>query len=345
MLNRPFLQICCVFLILWSLLGGLLLPLSPNIEDISYTKHSDTLAFQLRIPKLKESLTDFYLKPSNDINNEGLKALKVEKDKLGTYHVDFLNPNIYKGSQKGLAFDVVAKTESAGYLNSFLAYYIDTAIDTLPLPVVKLEKIMTPFRISFPNRYILKESIRNLFFHVPMWFSMMALLLYSLVYSILYLAKGKIEYDIHAKNAAKVAMFFGILGILTGMIWAKYTWGAFWPKHESKLDGAAIGMLAYLAYFVLRASIEDSVKKAKLASVYNIFSFTIYMVFIWIIPRIYDSLHPGNGGNPGFNVYEQDNIMRVFFYPAVIGWIMFSFWLQAIYTKIDYRILGINKNI
>jgi heme exporter protein C len=81
--------------------------------------------------------------------------------------------------------------------------------------------------------------------------------------------------------------------------------------------------------------VDDEIKRAKLSSVYNVFAFVIYFVFIWIVPRIQQSLHPGNGGNPGFNIYEQDNIMRMFFYPAVIGWIMLAFWMRELYAKAE----------
>ncbi len=76
-------------------------------------------------------------------------------------------------------------------------------------------------------------------------------------------------------------------------------------------------MLIYLAYFVLRNSIDDREKRARIAAVYNIFAFIMLIVFLMIYPRMnqVDSLHPGNGGNPGFSVYESelDNRMRRIF--------------------------------
>lgn len=337
MLRYPFLQALCCFLILWSMAGGLLLPLSPNIESIEYQKSDSLVQFAIAIPKLKESSLDFYLVSSSKIMKDGYseKALSVDKNSK-RYQVVFHNPSHYRGIAKGSSYDVVCRTASHGNLYSFNAYYTDTlSSDIAEFPRDTFASNPTPFRFSFPNRSILQESIRNLFFHVPMWFTMMALLVYSLIHSILYLTKGRIRDDIQAKTSAQVAIYFGFLGILTGMIWARYTWGAFWTN-DPKLNGAAIGMLTYLAYFILRSSIEDEIKRAKLAAVYNVFAFTIYIVFIWILPRINDSLHPGNGGNPGFNVYEQDDVMRIFFYPAVVGWILLAFWVQSLYAQWDW---------
>jgi heme exporter protein C len=117
------------------------------------------------------------------------------------------------------------------------------------------------------------------------------------------------------------------------MLWAKFTWGAFWTN-DPKLNGSAITMLIYLAYFVLRGSIEDQEKKAQISAVYNIFAFFLMIVFIGILPRLTDSLHPGNGGTPAFGSYDLDNNMRTVFYPAVIGWIMFGFWLTNVKIRL-----------
>ena len=334
-LKQPFLQFLSVFLIGYSFLGGLLLPLSPNIEKLDYKSVGSNLVMDISIPKLDENISMFYLKKLvlGDTSKLIIKPMTIDK-KEGNYKLSFPHPSLFKEFQKGDVLDLVCHTHTWGGLRYFSALYIDSVIGSQTLaPTTNIQIPEKQFHWSFPNRTILRESIRNLFYHVPMWFTMMALLIYSLMHSILFLSSGKLVHDTKASISAGVASLFGVLGILTGMIWAKYTWGAFWTN-DPKLNGAAIGMLAYLAYFILRGSLEDEIKRAKLAAVYNIFSFTIYMVFIWILPRINDSLHPGNGGNPGFNVYEQDHVMRLFFYPAVIGWIFLGFWLTELYVKL-----------
>ncbi|MCD8528794.1 MAG: cytochrome c biogenesis protein [Chitinophagales bacterium] len=188
--------------------------------------------------------------------------------------------------------------------------------------------------IHFPNLPILNESIRNLLFHVPMWFAMVTLLLLSFIYSIRYLNKPGFENDNYANSFAIVGVVFGALGIFTGMVWAKSTWGAPWTN-DPKLNGAAVGMLIYIAYLILRASIDDENKRAKISATYNIFAFVIYIAFIFVIPRLTDSLHPGNGGNPAFSSYDLDNTLRLFFYPASIGWIVLSLWIAGILTRIN----------
>ncbi len=194
--------------------------------------------------------------------------------------------------------------------------------------------------LPVPDLAILQQSIRNLFYHVPMWFGMILLLLASMVYSIKHLSSGNREFDLKASIYAHTAIVFGLMGIVTGMVWAKNTWGAYWTN-DPKLNGAAIGLLMYMAYSVLRNSIEDEEKRARVSAVYNVFCFPVFVVLIFILPRLTDSLHPGNGGNPGFNSYDLDSRLRMVFYPAVLGWALMGFWLADL--RIRLRKLELKK--
>ena len=340
MLQSNFLKITAVFLVLYSILGGLFLPLSPNIEKASYTSFQDSLIqIEVYAPKVKEP-SSFYL-IQNALKAEDKRILKINniKNIKDGFLLTTLNPNYYEGVNRGNTFDLWAQNKKNGGFVYFNVFMADSSRAQIQFPQIDKKELITknPFSLSFPNRPILRESIRNLFFHVPMWFGMMFLLTTSLFYSVRYLGKGNLEDDIKAKNSVEIGLLFGTLGILTGMLWAKFTWGAFWTD-DPKLNGAAIGMLTYCAYAILRSSVTDQIKKAKLAAVYNIFAYSIYIVFIYILPRLKASLHPGNGGNPGFNIYEQDNTMRLFFYPAVIGWILIGMWLMQLRSQIDLKI-------
>jgi heme exporter protein C len=189
-----------------------------------------------------------------------------------------------------------------------------------------------------PHLAIINESIRNTYFHVALWLAMTLLLFTSMVFSIRYLNKGNINDDDIASELAKSAIFFGILGCLTGSVWANYTWGDPWPN-DPKLNGAAVGILIYLAYLLLRSSFEDEQRKARISSVYNIFAFAVFIPIIYILPRLTDSLHPGSGGNSTFGSYDFDNNIRKVFYPAIIGYILLGLWL----AELRIRIKRINR--
>ena len=209
--------------------------------------------------------------------------------------------------------------------------------------VLLVYTIIAGLLLEVPRVPILNETIRNLYFHVCMWFAMMILFTISVVHAVRYLSTGKLRSDVLSRQYAVVGILLGLLGYATGMIWAAYTWadpnseaaasfGAI--AREPKLIGAAIALLIYAAYLVLRDSISDLDKKARISAVYNIFAFALLFPSIWIIPRLVPSLHPGGDGNPALNYKDIDARMRIVFYPAVLGWTLLGVWIVSIRTRI-----------
>ena len=205
--------------------------------------------------------------------------------------------------------------------------------------------IVCGFLLEVPRLDILNETIRNLYFHVCMWFGMMILFIISFIYSIKYLRGFNYRNDIFARHFAEVGCLFGILGYLTGIIWVKVTWVTDQGQSlgsvlkEPKLIGAAIALLIYGAYFVLRGSFTDIDKRARVSAVYNIFAFAMLFPSIWIIPRLVGSLHPGapgsDSGNPALNKNDMDATMRMVFYPAVIGWTLLGVWIATLKIRLS----------
>ena len=199
--------------------------------------------------------------------------------------------------------------------------------------ILVLYTVIGGLLIKVPRIAIVQESVRNHFFHVSMWFSMMILLTTSLIFSIRYLSKSKVRFDLLAEEFAYMGIILGILGLATGSIWARFTWGAWWVN-DAKLNGAAICMLIYLAYVILRNSIEDDIQRARIAAVYNIFAWSTLLPLLYILPRLTDSLHPGSGGNPGFNIYDLDNNLRLVFYHSIIGWTLLGVWIIQLRVRV-----------
>ena len=212
--------------------------------------------------------------------------------------------------------------------------------------------IVAGFLLKVPRLPILNETIRNLYFHVCMWMGMMILFSVSVVYSIKYLRNFNYKNDVFAVNFAAVGSLFGILGYLTGFLWVNVTWITDQGQSlasvlkEPKLIGAAIALLIYGAYFVLRGSFNDIDKRARISAVYNIFAFCMLFPSIWIIPRLVGSLHPGapgsDSGNPALDRKDLDSSMRMVFYPAIIGWTLLGVWIATL--KIRLQLLK-DKNI
>ncbi len=204
--------------------------------------------------------------------------------------------------------------------------------------------VIAGFLGPVPKLQLLGETIRNLYFHVCMWFAMMILFTVSVVNAIRYLRGFQLKYDIYSRHYAIMAIVLGILGYSTGAIWAAFTWAD--PNssildnfktiaRDPKLIGAAIALLVYFAYLILRDSIQDIDKKARISAVYNIFAYAILFPSIWILPRILPSLHPGNEDNPALDVKNDiSGNMRIVFYPAVIGWTLLAVWITTLKIRL-----------
>jgi heme exporter protein C len=198
--------------------------------------------------------------------------------------------------------------------------------------------------MSVPRLPALGETVRNLYFHVGMWMAMMTLFTCSVVQAIRYLRTNKLKYDIYSRQYSSVGIVFGLLGYATGAIWMSFTWAD--PNNpaaasfssiarEPKLIGAAIALLIYFAYHVLRDSIQDIDKKARVSAVYNIFAYAMLFPSIWIIPRILPSLHPGQDGNPALNFKDLSPMMRVVELPAFVGWALLGVWITTIKIRLN----------
>ncbi|HYK56345.1 MAG TPA: cytochrome c biogenesis protein CcsA [Flavisolibacter sp.] len=203
---------------------------------------------------------------------------------------------------------------------------------------------------NVPRLPQLNETIRNLYFHVCMWFAMMILFTVSVVQAVKYLRTNDLRHDTLSREYAVVGIVFGLLGYATGSIWMSFTWvDPNRPAYESfsqiakepKLIGAAIALLIYFAYLVLRDSISDLDKRARIGAVYNIFAFAFLFPAIWIIPRLLPSLHPGGeapGGvrtdSPALDFKALAPQMRLVFYPAIIGWTLLGVWITTLKVRV-----------
>ncbi len=192
--------------------------------------------------------------------------------------------------------------------------------------------LLAGFLLDIPRINILEHTARNLYFHVPMWFTLMAAVGVSAYHSLRYLGTGDLARDIRAEESARLGVLFGVLGLVTGIVWARFTWYQgtnVWWNFDPKQSMAAVQILIYGGYFVLRSSMDDPVKRARISAVFNLFAFTTVPFLLYVLPRQMESLHPGADGNPAFSEITHP-IMRLVFYPAVIGFIGL-FWV--LYTQ------------
>lgn len=343
-------KILSVLLILWSLLAGLLVPLKPGIYSAEPTsfKAGDSIKITVigynTFFKSNENQLRSWLKYDDD---NAISTSKIHVLAENQLVASFVLPKNFPGKNKVAPLTLVIDNPSDGpsILPDAATITQDSVHDVIDNRW-SVEKITTTGfhkNFTYPYRNILSETIRNTYFHVPLWFAMMILFAASMVLSVLYLRGFNAKFDQQAVALTDAGVLFGILGLATGAVWAKNTWGAYW-SFDVKQNMSAVAMLIYLAYFVLRQSFDDEEKRARIAAVYNIFAFATLIPLLFIIPRMADSLHPGNGGNPALGSDDLDSTMRMVFYPAIIGWTLFGVWMAQVkfrYLRVRERFLEI----
>ncbi len=351
-MRKHWWKILGVLCLAFAITAGILTPLSPGISDVQpesvSSDSSYTLNFYCQDAHLTANANSLQCFLSADSGKTMLcgENIHVKNNHQLTAGFYFGN-NLFNGNDKIKYLDAAINNNQDGTFAEFSAIRVtkDTtkSSGSTSANCNVIIKNSDPQFFSFPYRDILLESIRNLYFHVPMWFTMIVILLVSAIYSIRYLYTFNKNDDLVAAESAKVGLLFGICGIITGSMWAKTTWGAYW-NNDPKESAAAVGLLMYFGYLVLRNSIADHDKRARVAAVTNIFFYAIFIPLIFVLPRLTDSLHPGNGGNPGFNTYDLDNHMRIVFYPAVLGWILLGSWLVSIRCRIRKLQIKLESN-
>lgn len=342
-----------VVLILYTLCTGLLVPLKSGIEraEPAYARSGQDVNI------LFYGYNTFFAKPSGEAVRVWLYA--DEEYALAARQFRAINDTILEavfsmpanlpGGKQTVYLNAIIDHPAAGasLLPSAVELRQDTGRVAMTLDSAwtahPVENLHVQSGFSFPYQNVIYESIRNTYFHVPMWFVLLFLFGASVVYSVKYLRNPVPENDRRASAYAETGLLFGVLGLLTGMVWAKYTWGQPWSNDIKQLM-TAVALLIYLAYFILRRSFEEYEKGARLAAVYNIFAFASLVPLLYIVPRMFASLHPGATGNPAFGSQDLDNTMRAVFYPAIIGWTLLGFWvahLRIRYQRLYDRVMDI----
>jgi heme exporter protein C len=150
--------------------------------------------------------------------------------------------------------------------------------------------ILAAFLYAPPDRN-LGEAGRVIMFHIPVaWVTVLAFLV-SCVYSVIFLRKRNLEDDLRAAASAQLGLVFAVLATVTGSIFARITWGSFW-NWDPRETSIFILLLIYAAYFALRSAVEDEERKGRLSAVYAIVAFVTVPFLVFVVPRVYFSLHP-----------------------------------------------------
>lgn len=176
------------------------------------------------------------------------------------------------------------------------------------------------------------ESARIVFFHVPQaWVAVVAFCV-NLVASLQYLRRRDLMDDVRAAASARLGLLFSVLATLSGSLFAKVMWGSFWNWDPREVS-IAILLLIYAAYFALRQAVADPERRGTLAAAYAILAFVTMPFLVFVVPRIYWSLHPDTIINVQGKIQMDSRMFQVLM-GSVLGFTGLFWWLYSLETRL-----------
>jgi len=209
------------------------------------------------------------------------------------------------------------------------------------MKVHKLVYILMPLALYLafmwaPPAAILGEASRILYFHVPVAFvSVIAFITAGIESIIIIIQKNKSSLlrEEKAYNATLIGLIFSVLTLVTGAIWANLNWGTYW-NWDPRQTSIVILLLIYIAYFSLYSALSDNENRGKISSVYLILAMIIMPVFVFIIPRVYDSLHPDTLINADKKMH-LDSAMQITLFVSIAAFTLLYFYICNIMNRIS----------
>lgn len=146
-----------------------------------------------------------------------------------------------------------------------------------------------PAILNSPLDYQQSNAVKIMYIHVPA--AWMALIIYTLmaVFNISgFIWKNPFFYLI-AKSIAGIGAVFTFITLVTGSIWGKPIWGAWWVW-DARLTSVLILFFLYLGYIILLDSFDDKEKGEKIAAIISIVGF-VNVPIIKFSVEYWNSLH------------------------------------------------------
>lgn len=204
------------------------------------------------------------------------------------------------------------------------------------LAIILLVRNLHVVLIELPDDAAQGLIYRLMFFHVPSWFVCGFALIASLIASVMYLITKNLKYDSLAVASTETAVAFLSIGMLTGMVWARISWGIWWTW-DARLTSAFVLSLLYFGYLVLRSAIEEPTQRARISAVMSIFAFADVPI-VWYSIEWFRTQHPAPVLRAGGVI---DPAMKAALYSNVIPLAM----IAAVFILLRYRQENVRREI
>ena len=179
---------------------------------------------------------------------------------------------------------------------------------------------------------VLGDTTRVFYFHFPAALLTCVAFGWSMLHSVLYLVRRDLGHDAQAAGAAELGLLFCVVATLSGSLWAKAMWGSYW-NWDPRETSIFFVLLLYGAYLALRTAIEPAERRARLSAIYSAVAFVAVPFLMFVVPRIYFTLHPDPLLNTRGKV-DMDPRIRAVFLAMLVGFTTLFFWMLSLRVRV-----------
>lgn len=185
-------------------------------------------------------------------------------------------------------------------------------------------------------------NFKIFYFHVPI--AATAYLAFAVVFvsSIMFLRTKKEKWDIRAISASEIGVIFALLTLITGSLWAKSAWGEFWVTWDVRLNTSLVLFLIYISYLMVRSSIDEPEKRARLSAVFGIVGFigvplSFLSIRLWNRATVHPVVvGPGGGGISGDAVIGTVFMNMIAFFLLLVSLVILRMYNEKLTEEISF---------
>jgi heme exporter protein C len=168
--------------------------------------------------------------------------------------------------------------------------------------------------------------VRIAFFHIPTAWVAVVAFFGAAYWGARYLKTRELHYDAKSARSAILGLIFTLMATVSGAVFSKLTWGAYW-NWDPRQTTIFVLLLIYAAYVTLRMTMRDERARASSSAVYALFSFIAVPFLVFILPRMFFSLHPSPVLNETGRI-DMDAVMLGTLVLSLIDMTLIYIWLM-----------------
>ncbi len=172
----------------------------------------------------------------------------------------------------------------------------------------------------------LGNYVRIAFFHIPTAWVAVVAFFGAAYWGARYLKTRELHYDAKSARSAILGLIFTLMATVSGAVFSKLTWGAYW-NWDPRQTTIFVLLLIYAAYVTLRMTMRDERARASSSAVYALFSFIAVPFLVFILPRMFFSLHPSPVLNETGRI-DMDAVMLGTLVLSLIDMTLIYIWLM-----------------